>query len=153
MATFARLRPGGMLYAPVSALDAAGQQSPAWGVGIPVHYMLVGAPTTDQIVIADQQIAQTRYRVRINHRSSVGPDWRMVIRESGRPVVLDIVGDPIDPDGRRRWTELTGITNTAETRAAQDVAPVPPSSSLPDGALAIAAGALGISSGVLVISV
>ena len=102
----------------------------------------------DQVVIADQQIAQTRYRVRINHRSSVGPDWRMVIRESGRPVVLDIVGDPIDPDGRRRWTELTGITNTAESRSAQLVG-----DGVPDGTLAIASGALAISSGVLVISV
>ena len=148
MATFARLRPGGILHAPVSTLDAAGQQSPAWAAGIPVYYMLVGAPTTEQVVIADQQIAQTRYRVRINHRSSVGPDWRMVIRESGRPVVLDIVGDPIDPDGRRRWTELTGITNTAETRSAQPVG-----DGVPDGALAIASGALAISSGVLVISV
>ena len=116
-ASFARLRPGGVLYAPLLTLDAAGQQSPAWAVGIPVYYMLVGAPTTDQVVIADQQIAQTRYRVRINRRADVSPGWRMSIRESGRLVVLDIVGDPIDPDGQRRWTELTGVTNTAESRS------------------------------------
>ena len=117
MTSHTRLRPGGLLHAPVLQTDAAGQQSPAWAPGIPVYYMLVGAPTTDQVVIADQQIAQTRYRVRINHRASVGPGWRMVVHESGRPVVLDIVGDPVDPDGRRRWTELTGITNTSESRS------------------------------------